>query len=107
MGVDLKVLPVRKGKDMAHSVVSFNRDKKLFTEIDEIEELNGIPIEKPIWSYFGDEYSCTINTAYGKVMKRLEPSDFLDLASNYSYNNSILLFLRSLPSDYEILLYWH
>lgn len=106
MGVDLSVLPIKKGTDNTQSVLAFKRDSALFEEIERIEKSNGKQLEKPIYGYFGDKYSGQIGNAYGDTMTMLEPSDLLDVCSNYSVNNSILSFLRSLPSDYEILLCW-
>lgn len=107
MGVDLSVLPIKKRTNNAQSVLSFQRDSALFEEIERIEKSNGTPLEKAVWGNFGDKYSSQIRNPYLSTITRLEPSDFLDVFSNYSINNSILSFLRSLPSDYEILLYWH
>lgn len=106
MGLDLSVLPIKKGTDNAQSVLLFQRDSSLFEQIKHIEKSNGLPLEKPIFGYFGNKYSSQIRNPYLSTITRLEPSDFLDVFSNYSINNSILSFLRSLPSDYEILLYW-
>lgn len=123
MGLNLKLLPsyeIKVGEEFSVDVLTMERDDKLFQLISDIENLKGIQVtEGGINSYVGlDEdgpweeycYSKTELTAYGGPMKSLLASELQELFTTYQTNiyrnKAVFAYIKELPKELPVYLYW-
>ncbi len=120
MGVDLRVLPqYAKEADFSHCLIELARCEQLFDLISKLENEKGIEVpEKGIYSFSGKDesfeetcYGRTIKTPYGDVMKGVLVRDLkkalIDFKTPYWRNRAFISFLREMPNDLIIWLFWH
>jgi hypothetical protein len=120
MGLDLNLLVSysTSSPDFANTLISCGRDGKLFDIIDETSKKYGIEIDNPITSYTGSSeyyddvcFGDTYKTPYGDVIKGVKSKYLKDALRDYqpmSYaNRAAISFIKELPDELIIYLYWH
>ena len=120
MGLDLRVLPqYGKDADFSLDLIELARCEKLFDLISTLETEKGIEVpQKGIYSFSGKDasfeetcYGRTIKTPYGDVMKGVLAHDLkmalIDFNTPYWKNRAFISFLREMPNDLIIWLFWH
>jgi hypothetical protein len=111
MGLDLTLAysPWRSDQGapepLLYSRLSLNRDYELF---DQIKELPVIPVTGPVL-WYGDEGLETRETdPYGDRLTWVNAFHFHNVkGSENSENAAILAFVRTMPPDRRIYLWWH
>lgn len=119
MGVSVKLLPqFSKGADFSDMVLNIDTNGNFISALKEIENNRGREVQNGgIHSHFGADmnyeglcYGETYFTPYGKVMKGIQAKDILpaldELNLDYWKNRAIIAFLKELPPNLEIWLYW-
>lgn len=110
MGIDLTVLPNRfydqPGFGDGYNRLEFWREAKLF---DRIRELKSFPLESDRrFAYYSDDgIEHTLTDAYGSPLQYVEAWEFINVHSDNKWNNAVIQFLRSLPLQMPVVLYWH
>lgn len=120
MGLNLRILPqFIKNANIAHDIIEFGEDSKLFEKIIKLEDKKGRDVpRKGIHSFSGSDenfeghcYGKTIETPYGEIMKSVLVSELNKVLADYKTegwrNKAVIAFLSELPNDLEIWLYWH
>lgn len=122
MGLDLKLLPIfsrmRDAMWYSHSVIELQRKSELFEKILEVEKKVGILVPPDFNSYLsrgeGNEephYGKTCWTPYGDPVKYVKVKDLLkfqycdDVIYNF-LNRAVWAYLKELPKDTRIALFW-
>lgn len=112
MGVDLTLIPVDCEMDnlnFGHSKLSLERRRELWDAI--IEAKIAKPFGKPFSCYAGESYSEETEDCYGQSLTYALVNDLLKLfdhegvVDNYT-NRAIWAYLRELPANNKIILYW-
>ncbi len=123
MGLDLQLLPAfsqSENCDISHDILNLHRDDKLFKLILKVEKKKGVEIRRGgINSYVGDDetglyeetcYGKTEISKYGERIKSLLASELDVIFSAYKTdswkNKAIFAFVKELPKDLVIYLYW-
>ena len=122
MGVDLKLLPIFSRmsgtKWLSHSVIELQRKSELFEKIIEIEKKVGILVPPDFTSYLsrgeGNEephYGETCWTPYGDPVRYVRVKDLLKFqyCDDVMYdflNRAVWAYLKELPKDTRIALFW-
>ncbi len=120
MGLDLKILPKHISAYLyfSHDVITLQRDYKLFDIIQNIEDRYGRKVHRDgLYSYVGkvegyDDtcYGKTTETSYGKIMKGILAKELKEGLKNYKTsswkNKSFISFLKELPDEIELFLFW-
>jgi len=123
MGLDLTLLPIftrmKSEKWFSHSVLELNREPELFEKILEVERKVGILVPPDFDSYLsrgeGNEeshYGETCWTPYGDPVKYVRVKDLLKFrycneVYDYFLNRAVWAYLKELPEDIKIALFWH
>lgn len=123
MGVDLTLLPFEStqlgGWPMSHTVLWMNRDSETFQQISALETREGRPVPEDFTSYVGRDnegetaYGRTIKTPYGSPLRyvlagSLKQIDMGDMSNPGAWKQrAIWAFVRELPDDLPVALYWH
>lgn len=125
MGLDLTLLPAYNlWEDFSHDVLSMDRDPELLEKISNLENIKGVPVkEGGINSHQGIDqtgkwenpcYSKTELTPYGNRIKSLLASELQDLFDSYNSehvfghrNKAVFNYIKELPKNLPIYLYWH
>ncbi len=116
MGVDLTLVPERFApSDCMLGVTRFMLDRNS----DMFNVLRKLPINRfsskfRYWKY-GDDGLETVNrTPYDDPLTFLYASDFSELPADFNeeeelseYNSAVFAFIRKLPPETRILLWWH
>lgn len=113
MGLDLTLIfQTNPNSKCFHSTdkLSFTRNYDLF---DKIQKIKAEPIPTEIIFYYGD--AKTKIDSYGDALKYIKAGDlakveYIDEPWNdffLAYNKAILEFVRALPPETMIVLYWH
>lgn len=118
MGLDLRILPVYNiGADFSTDVISFDRDYPLFDKIARMSKKYGIEAQKWIHCYLSTDGECdephygkTAEDPYGDKLRYLTAKllkvAIYDYRADTPKNKAVLAFIRELPDDLEIYLYW-
>ena len=119
MGIDLILLPVDhydQNWGYAHSLLSVNRSSNLF---DKIRKLPSFDVPKDFSSYTSRDgkfeephYGNTIEDCYGDKVKFVEVKSLLKFKHHRDVrdsgkNSAIWAYLKELPENTKIALYWH
>lgn len=120
MGLDLTLLPVEADHGhwgFSHSVLSLDRDYKLFDRIQKIEDKRSVPLPEDFTSYLsvddGDGepyYGQTTETPYGLPLKAVYAKDLLKASEarrSSLRNQAAWAYLEKLPDGAKVALYWH
>lgn len=120
MGLDLRILPVYDiGADFSTDVISFDRDYILFDKIARMSKKYGIEIgNKGIHCFLSTDGKCdkphygkTAEDPYGDKLRyltaRLLKIAMFDYRTESPKNKAVMAFIRELPDDLEVYLYWH
>lgn len=119
MGLDLTLIPLyEKNAHFSSDVIKCERDSDLFEEIQHMEKSYGVLINDDGINTFlgrdendGNIYGKTTETPYGEKIKYLKAHLLHDIFQeqkfDYWRNKAIQAFLKELPNDLPILLYWH
>ena len=120
MGLDLRILPeyTERNHDFSHDILSFHRDE-ILDLIGDKEKECGHEILEPFNSYTSRDdkyeeshYGETFKTPYGNVIKFLYARDLKECLKNvnienmYWRNKAIITYIRQLPDNLRIYLYW-
>lgn len=105
MGLDLKIMPAYSvGAQFSLDILSFDRDNMLFTLIKNIELRFGCFADKEFTSLLNKK------TPYNQKIKYLKAKRLKNIPKQYYFdskkNKAILQYIKNLPSDLEIYLYW-
>jgi hypothetical protein len=123
MGVDLVLLPFDADSDIiafSHTILNCFRRQDLFSVIMDIEDQHGTPVPKGFSSFVSREgedceephYGETTTTPYGETLnwvfvnKLSELAEHPDVKDNHK-NIAIWAYLKCLPDNTKIALYWH
>lgn len=120
MGLDLRILPkFSENADFSHDLIELHRDSDLFDIIAKLENEKGRDVpRKGIYSFSGKDnkiegacYGVTIKTPYGDIIKGVLAKELKAGISNYKTNSwknkAFIAFLKEVPDELEIYLYWH
>lgn len=110
MGIDLVVLPNRYYKHPTlgdgFNRLGFWRESELF---DRIRTLPSRKLEtERDFVYYNDEGidDCKVD-AYDQPLCYVEARHFFGICSGNQWNKAVLIFLRSLPPEMPVVLYWY
>lgn len=117
MELDLTVLPDiyydSKIESTGSHRLQFNRDIKLF---ERIRRMKSQPLPEgrriSLGSYKDEELIFYTHDDFGEPLRQVEASEFMNMWL-YSHiqtdpiNQAILVYLRSLPPQMPVVLYWH
>jgi hypothetical protein len=118
MGVDLTLMPLtadHPGFPLAHSMLLVERRRTLW---DAVEAVPSKPAEAPVSCFRGDDvngkegYGTRTKDCYGDALRLCRAGDLAALAdhdgvTSAPMNVAIWAFLKALPPDHRIALYWH
>ena len=109
MGLDLTLLPARfRMLDGFHGYdrLGMHRDPELF---DQILALPSLELHRPL-DWYGDEgIESLAADPYGNVLRFCQAGDLGRTAPAFrsTWNEAVLAFIRALPPETEIVLWWH
>jgi intein-encoded DNA endonuclease-like protein len=115
MGLNLKLIPQQKVDSYeSNTIIDLKQDYVLFKIIKEIEIKSGIPIPKTgIETWIGDNndaYGTTKTTPFDDVIKGVFAKDLNKALESYKTkvwkNKAAIAFLKELPKNLQIWLYW-
>ena len=120
MGLDLTLLPFYS-EDMeipfSHDVIQLSRNYELFDIINAVEKQFGRDVPENFTSYVSRDdkyedihYGITATTSYGDSLKYVKAKDLWKVMGfeNLSWRNkAVIAYLRELPENLNIALYWH
>jgi hypothetical protein len=116
MGFDLKVMASyfreRRNEMLPTATLRFDRDTRLFSRLssDAVPRLvHDLPTDLTVGSYEDQGLIFTQTDGYGKPLTWTTPATLARLESPDDlspWNNAVLAFLRALPEDTRIVLYW-
>jgi len=121
MGIDLRLLiesMETPNRDLCHTIISLERDYELW---ERIKRLTVFEARNEIYSWFGDNYGASDNDAYGDKLMFTTAKDvvrrffvimpkMLGLQLQHEstpLNNAAMEYIKALPEDTRIYLYWH
>jgi len=113
MGLDLDLHPVRWSELenagwLLHNRISLERNYHLFDAIKSLTSPQPAPDScLPAFWYSDEGLRETYTDAYGDPLTYLLPKDFERLESEYPYNQAVIDFMRNLPPDMPIVLWWN
>lgn len=116
MGVDLKIIPVdcdfvKEGKGLyfGHSLLTCEREYSFFEEINSLEKHE---IKAPFGCFVangpngGCGYGDREKDPYGEMLKTVSVSDFLECKAMCVKNMAIKEYVKLLPVNTELVLFW-
>lgn len=131
MGTDLILLPFDGDIDelaFSHTILPLERRIELFKEIDKLAQIKGVPVPKDFNSYLSREpieiqsspvdietthYGRTMNDSYDATLLYVKVSELMSPSIIYHQgvkdnwkNRAVWGFLRELPPNTKIALYW-
>lgn len=111
MGIDLKVMASsfreRRGELLATATLRFERDPILFGRLSQLSR--PLPDGLKVGSYEDEGLTYTDVDRRGNRLTFCTPADVAALdavAEGGEWNRAIFAFLRALPSDTRVVLYW-
>ena len=112
MGLDLRIYPeYGKNTNSSFSMLDFDRDSHLFNEISVLGEDKAIEVGRVGLSCYNDKgFSKIEYDAYGNRLKSVyayELASIMDSCGVEYTNRAISEYLRYLPKETQIFLYWH
>jgi len=120
MGLDLRLLPAytQNADWMSHDILGLDRDDDILNAVFEFEKKHGIEVKRGGFKSFlsredGGEtkYGSTETTPYGDRIKSvlaIELSKVFESVEISGWKNkAIVAFVKELPDDLPIYLYWH
>jgi len=119
MGLDLRILPQYAiGADFSHDILECDGDTEMFDFIKNVEKRNGRKVPRNGINSFsgtGEDgehcYGQTIQTAYGEDMISVQAGELSDALIDYQSeswrNRAVISFIKELPKELEVFLYWH
>lgn len=119
MGIDLTLLPYDcQHYDLfySHTILSLDRDYDLFDEIKEIEAYPQMELFSHFMSKVPDGnkkgeycYGADNTDAYGEQLQFVFARDLIKLDNKNlsNKNTAVMAYLRMLPGDQRVALYWH
>lgn len=127
MGVDLRLLPFHAKPSgdwgCAHDLLQVGRDRQLYDRIRALEEANGLPVPADFSTFSANRdesgewaeahYGNTQIDAYGEQVKWVAAGLLVAcaspkcLAESYFRTRAAFAYLRELPADWSVALFWH
>jgi len=121
MGIDLRLLiesMKTPNRDLCHTIISLERDYELW---ERIKRLTICETDIEVCSWFGDNYGTKDNDAYGGKLTYTTAKDIvrrffvimpkmLGLQLQHKstpLNNAAMEYIKALPEETRIYLYWH
>lgn len=120
MGLDLNLLVSYSptSTDFANTLISCSREGQFFDILENVQKQHGVEIDNPITSYTGSSkyyddicFGDTYKTPYGEVIKGVKSKYLKSALENFKPTNYInratISFIKELPDELIIYLYWH
>ena len=122
MGLDLTLIPVDSENGtwgFGHSLIDCERRNELFEPLLELEKKKGRDVPEKFNTfrsrddkYEESHYGPTVDTPYGDPLKCVYVKDLLPFAEHEGVrdnwkNRAVWAYLREMPPDEKIALYWH
>lgn len=118
MGVDLRILPqAHQEHYFSNDIITLERRSDLFDIIQKLENEKGLDIPRRGISCFcassedlGTHYGIATHTAYGMPIKSVLARELKQALAGYTpdewKNRAFIAFLKELPDDLELFLFW-
>ena len=119
MGIDLKLIITTSPEYLkeykpeywlAQAVIDCNRNYDFFDKINELEH-EFKPLSVTIHASIGIKYKAYKNDRYGKPLMYITAGKlaehFKDVTLDDWPNDAALAYIRALPADLPVVLYWH
>jgi len=111
MGFDLRIYPQYEQEvDFTHDILTLERDSDLFSCIKEVEQIHGQPVSRAGIRFFNEQK--IQKTRYEERIQGVPAGKLKDALSDYSFlhshwrNRAFFAYLKCLPDDLELWLYW-
>jgi len=110
MSVDLRIFPqYQPCESFSHDVISLETEEELFSLIEQAERQNGQAVGREGIRFLS--HSKMRETTYGEVIQGVQAYQLKQVVSNYQSshwkNKAFLAFLKELPDELELWIYWH
>lgn len=104
MGIDLTLMPMNA--HASFTLLPLDRDYDLH---DKIQALDSQPIPNGFVAYNGAGFTALPKDAYGDPIRYVLAGALRELAINSIHvrNRAAWAYLKELPDDHQIALYWH
>ena len=110
MGIDLAVHPNRyydhPRLSDGYNRLAFWRDSELFEQIQKLPS-SLLEAERGFVYYDDEGLDDSKTDGYGQPLRYVEAGQFANINSDNTWNEAVLTFLRSLPPEMPIILYWY